>query len=114
MFQFQDHERAIYSPPGSGRQYDPLALDRKLTILSHGQLPGWWVEWQTKAGDATIDGNVDESQARVVSAAAEERLSGLARAAFGLPAFPECPDATALEYLVDFLEYLEKKGRRGD
>lgn len=113
MFQFADHERAVYAPPGSGRSYDPLALDRTLTILSHGQLPGWWVEWQTRAGDATVDGTVDEAQARVLSATAEGKLVAISRAAFGLPDFPECSDATALEYLVDFLGYLEKKGRRG-
>jgi hypothetical protein len=49
------------------------------------------------------------NKAAVITAKAELELASIARQAFGLPEFPECSDAVALEVLFDFLGWLEKK-----
>lgn len=109
---FADHEKRIYSPEGSDLKFDPLALDRALTRASDGRLNDLLEAWQ--AGDLAR-GDVSESKASraLVVAEAEGELARVARSAFGLPDFPECCDATALEYLCDFLGWMEGKGSRG-
>lgn len=111
---FADHEKSIYSPPGSDLKFDPLALDRAITRESGGRLLELWVEWEAKPGDAFTSGVLTAAEAALRSAAAEAELVGAARRAFGLPDWPDCPDATALEYLVDFREWMAKKGTRGE
>lgn len=111
---FQPHEKTIYTPPGSDRKFDPLSLSRSLVAATGGRLNSLLVEWA-----AGVDGQGDVSKGAaerdaVTSAAAEGELARAARAAFGLPEFPECLDATALEYLEDFLGWMEKKGSRGE
>lgn len=109
---FEEHEKQIYTPPGSDRAYDPLAIDRALTVATGGNLPGLVADW--KAGSDGQGDVSDGAAARdaVTSAKAEEVLAAASRAAFGLPAFPQCTDGVALEYLADYLTYMAGKGRR--
>jgi hypothetical protein len=111
---FQDHEKQIYSPAGSDLRFDPLDLDRRLVLHSRGNLPILWVLWKTQTGDVLIDGVADDASAALERAMAEEQIVRAARNAFQLPDFPDCTDAQALEYLCDFLEWMRKKGRRGE
>src|SRR5262249_43332767 len=110
---FADHEKRIYSPEGCPRAFDPLALDRALTRASGGRRGDLLAAWQ--ATDVST-GDVSEPAASrtLAGAAAEEDLVRAARVAFDLPDFPACCDATALEYLCDYLEWMEKKGSRGE
>lgn len=111
---FQDHEKQIYSPPGSDRKFDPLSLSRALVRATGGRLNALLVEWAAGAdGLGDVSKGAAERDA-VTSAAAEEQLVAAAREAFGLPAFPEVLDGTALEWLSDFLGWMEKKGVRGE
>jgi hypothetical protein len=113
--QFEEHERAIYSPQiATERQYDPLAVDRKLVAASEGRIDQLLRAWQPvtkESGDISDEG---QRTARLEYAAAEEQLALIARKAFDLPPFPECTDGIALEYLVDYLVWMEKKGQRGE
>jgi hypothetical protein len=111
---FADHEKTIYSPPGSDLQFDPLALDRAITAATQGKLVEWWVEWEARPGDAFTSGVLTAAEAALMSAEAEAKIAAAARVAFGLPDFPACCDATALEYLLDFRGWMAKKGRRGE
>lgn len=111
---FADHEKRIYSPEGSDLKFDPLALDRSLTLATGGKLAELVAQWQPPeegTGDVSKDAPARNA---VASAEAEEVLVLAARKAFGLPAFPDVTDAVALEYLSDFLWWMEKKGERGE
>lgn len=112
---FPDHEKQIYSPPGSDLKYDPLDLDRAIVFHSGGNLSELWAGWKTQDGDAHVDGrSFTAAEAALERATAEAEIVRVARGAFKLPAFPDCTDAQALEYLCDFLEWMRKKGRRGE
>lgn len=112
---FTDREKQIYVPPGAteGTAYDPLALDNYLTYLSGGRLAEW-VDMVNRGrakpgeelGDVSPDG---KAKSKADGAMAELELAKIARQAFSLPQFPECLDAQALEWLYDFLGWLEKK-----
>ena len=107
---FQDHEKQIYSPPGCDQKFDPLALDRALTKASGGRLNEWLQAWSPESeGDVSAEGKRKTS---VEQADAEELLVEAARKAFGLPPFPESTSAQALEYLLDYLWWMEGKGVR--
>lgn len=116
---FQNHEKAIYSPPDCDRKFDPLALERTLRIVSGGRLPDLLADW-TAGFDDRGDVSSDPERAKeiqranaVLSAQAEGELVRVARVAFELPPFPDSSDATALEYLQDYLEWMAGKGTRG-
>lgn len=111
---FHDHEKQIYSPEGSDQKFDPLALDRALTVASGGRLNDLLKQWQPVPegqGDVSPDGIARDAVAR---AEAETELALIARKAFGVPEFPAATDAHALELLCDFLWWMEGKGGRGE
>jgi len=108
---YQEHEKTIYTPPGSSTAYDPLAIDRALTIKSSGTINSLLSDWCAGSdgkGDVS-SGSVEANSLRV--AQAEEVLVQISRAVFNLPPFPECLDATALEYLRHYLWWMEGKGQ---
>lgn len=110
---FQDHEKQIYSPQGSDKKFDPLAIDRNLVIASDGRLNDLLKQWRASSdglGDVSKDSQRNNA---IQSAMAEEALARAARLVFGLPDFPDCTDAAALEWLCDYLDYMEGKGQRG-
>lgn len=110
---FEPHEKAIYTPEGwQGTPFDPLALHNALIIASEGRLDDLLSDWS-----ATTDGLGDVSEGSqernaVIAAKAELELARITRLAFGLPEFPECTDAQALELLDDFARWMEGKGNR--
>lgn len=115
---FEEHERKIYSPATKpDLKFDPLAVDRAITKAMNGftdslELLLRSVQPVTRdSGDVSMEG---QAAARVTRADAEEQLAAIARKAFGFSAFPDCTDAEALEVLYDYLEWMEKKGERGD
>lgn len=108
--QYQEHEKKIYECPGNSKKYDPLALDRLLTVTSGGQLNTILTEWSASSdgrGDVSPEGRANNA---VLSAQAEEKLVGIARRVFDLLPFPDCLDADALEMLTHYLEWMEGKG----
>lgn len=110
---FEPHEKTIYSPEGSDKKFDPLAVERALTIATGGKLNDLLTQWRAASdglGDISPEG---KAQSRVAAAEAEGQLAAVARAAFGLPPFPDCTDADALEWLCDYLRWMEGKGSRG-
>lgn len=109
---FEDHEKLIYSPEGSDKKFDPLALDRALRKVSNNQLGKLIDAWKAPDSD---EGDISESGrlATVLSSdEAEESLASIARTVFDLPAFPDCTDAVALEYLCQYLDWCKKKGMK--
>lgn len=54
---FNDCDKRIYKSP-TGRDYDPLAVHRQLTVASGGLLNDWLAAWT-----ATDAGVVDKAQA---------------------------------------------------
>lgn len=108
---FQDHEKKIYTPPGSQTQFDPLDIDRELTIASSGRLKGLLSEW-TAASDGLGDvSNMDAN--RVMAAIAEMKLVEITRKVFKMKPFPETLSAECLEVLTHYLEWMEGKGEAG-
>jgi hypothetical protein len=105
---FQDHEKLIYTPPGCPRSYDPVVLDRTLTVVSGNRLDALVADRNAAGDDVGDVSTAGRSQRAITSAQAELELIPIAKAAFSLP--EETPAATALEYLYDFLGWLEKKG----
>ena len=108
---YSDKERAIFTPEEGAKQYDPLAILRRLTAASQGKFSELWNQWcavNSDSGDVSIPAAVKEYE----SALAEEELVKAARLAFELPDFPECLDAVALSYLRTLMEFLEGKGER--
>ncbi len=111
---FKEHEKKIYRPPdlpNDHKGFDPLAVDRALRVFTKDKLSVFIELWKNdpNLGDISPDGRAS----RVVeSAYAEEILANAARSAFGLPVFPDCTDGFALEWLCDYLEYMEGKGVR--
>lgn len=108
---FEDYERQIYSPEGSDEQFDPLAVLRHLEVACGGELAGLVADWKG-AGDLG-DVSAGAAAGNLAAARAEDRLAAASRAAFRLPDFPDCLDATALEYLVGFLDWVKKKRTPG-
>lgn len=111
---FADHEKQIYSPEGSDLKFDPLAVERALIIASEGRINDLLKQWtppEEGTGDVSPGAETRDALARAL---AEQELSVIARKAFSLPDFPASTDATALELLVDFLWWMEKKGVRGE
>lgn len=105
---FTDEERTIYTSP-LGTKYDPLRVDRLLTIATNNRLDEY-VGCVNNAGGETGDvSQAGRAQAAVLAARAELELAKAARAAFGLPEFPELTDARALEVLYDFLGWMAGK-----
>lgn len=116
---FEAHEKAIYSPESRpDLRYDPLDLDRKLTIISGGKFGElidryrpieYGPDGLPTSGDTSPEG---VRTAKVDRAKAEAELVTVVREAFTLPNFPECTDGTVLEVLHDYLWWMEKKGSR--
>jgi hypothetical protein len=111
---FQDHEKTIYSPEGSDMKFDPLALDRALVTASGGKLAELIEQWKSGSDDKGDVSASGKAERQIASALAEGELVKVARVAFKLGEFPVDLDAEALEYLCDFLEWMKKKGRRGE
>ena len=109
---FEPHLKLIYSPPNSDKQYDPLALDRAMTYHSGGKINDILKAWNASSDGLGDVGPGAREAKEVMTAQAEASLVEIARKMFGLPDFPECFDATALECLSDYLEWMEGKGRR--
>ena len=112
---FEEHEKRIFTAL-NGKQYDPLALNRTLTEATLGQLSLAIDQWQAGLPNPDGSGNISLKRGHkeeLEAAKAEAFLVAAARKLFELPAFPDCLDATALETLFDFLDWLEKKGQRG-
>ena len=119
MPHFEPHEKAIYSPPEfPERKYDPLDIDRKLTILSGGTFGDlmdryrpikYGPDGKPETGDISEEG---VKRAEVDRAEAETEVVRIARKAFGLPEFPDCTDGQCLEVLHDYLWWMEGKGSR--
>jgi hypothetical protein len=108
---FTDREKQIYESP-TGQKYDPLRVDRLLTIATKGRLNEWVtlrnvVHGGEYVGDVSRDGRV---QTLLAAAEAELGLADAARSAFGLPDFPAVTDAEALETLYHYLGWMEGKG----
>lgn len=108
---YQDHEKKIYSPPGSDKKYDPLAVERLLTVLSDGHFEKIWNTW-VAINDNSGDIKYTHEMRAVASADAEMHLVKIARGAFQLPDFPDCLDAEVLEVLRDYIGWMEGKGQR--
>lgn len=111
---FTEKERAVYTPPGSAAAHDPLALLRALTVAAGGRSLKSLID-AYNAGLPAPDGagptDLPRTDAEAVAAAqAEEVLVRAGRAAFGLPAFPDCLDADALTAVFDFTRWLEGNG----
>lgn len=106
---FTEKERQVYTGT-NGILYDPLAVDRRLTILTGNKLRDL-VILRNSAHEGTGDVSPEgRAQAAVEAARAELTLADASRGAFALPKFPEVTDAVALELLYHFLDWLEGKG----
>lgn len=105
---FTDREKTIYESP-SGQKYDPLRVDRLLSIASGNRVH----ELLKLRDPATVSsGDVSKrgrAEAEVEACRAELELADAARKAFGLPEFPQCTDAECLETLYHFLEWMAGK-----
>jgi hypothetical protein len=107
---FEDYEKLIFTPTGSIKAFDPLALERALRKASDnrlGKLIETWKLVNSDEGDISERGQYEKAMA---SDEAEEQLANIARTAFGLEPFPGCTDAVALEYLCEYLDWCKKKG----
>lgn len=106
---FTEQEKAIYTSPLDGRKYDPLRVDRNLTIVTQNRLDEY-VGYRNNADATTGDvSQAGRTQAAVLAAQAELELAKAARVVFELADFPDVTDARALEVLYNFLGYLEGK-----
>lgn len=106
---FTEKERSIYAAP-NGRQYDPVVVDRRLTVLTGNRLRDLVLLRNAPVegvGDVSRQG---QDEGAVEAARAELTLADAARGAFDLPQFPECTAGSALEILYHFLDWLEGKG----
>jgi hypothetical protein len=122
---FTDRDKQIYTPTGSTAKFDPLAVNNKLTVYSLGTLNDLLAdhnafgEEKDKLDAEDADSPAIPSlkkavaDAAVRTATADLKLAHIARQAFGLPPFPDCLDANALEILFDFLGWLEGKDAPG-
>lgn len=109
---YADHEKMIYSPQSAPElKYDPLALQRELIIHSGNKFDELWAQWAA-VNDDSGDVSISKHTKAVESNLAEKELVAIARCAFNLPPFPDCLDATVLEYLRDFEEWMRGKGQR--
>ena len=108
---YQDHEKTIYSPPSTELKYDPLAVHRKLLTATGNKFDELWAAWCGADSDLG-DVSIPRDQRVLESLDAEGKLAHAARAAFDLKPFPDTLDATALEYLRDFVRWMEGKGQR--
>lgn len=118
---FSDKEKQIYTPAGADPavvHYDPLRVSNRLTLGTSGQLHALISDrnaypeafkQRAEVEKTGIPGPSDEQmwEASVCTARAELVLPQAARHAFDLP--DDTLDAVALEYLFDFLGWLEKK-----
>jgi hypothetical protein len=118
MMFFEEHEKQIYSVPFTlgkekePRQYDPLVIDSYLMIVSENKLNeliGDFNSVSSKTGDIGAD---TKNKNQILHAHARLELARIARKVFTIPEPPECLDAHALEVLFDFVEWMEKKGKR--
>lgn len=105
---FTEKEKLIYQAL-DGRLFDPLRVDRLLTIHSGNRLR----ELVALRNPETIEsGDVSKAgraKAEVEACRAELELAAVAREAFELAPFPDCTDAQALDLLYHFLEWLAGK-----
>jgi hypothetical protein len=84
-----------------------------LSISSTAALDNLSALMNQPEGDISGSYSAGVAEKRAVDGAlAEAELARVSRVAFSLAAFPETTDAVALEILCDYLEYMEKKGKR--
>lgn len=110
---FDDNQKLIFSPQGSTKKYDPLALDRAFRRESNGRfgtLIDLWKASDRDEGDISAEGRI---KTQLASDEAEEELARIARLVFNLPLFPECTDGVALEYMCQYLDWCKKKEMKG-
>jgi hypothetical protein len=96
---FSDREKKVYRSL-LGQLYDPVELNNKLMVASSGTLKPLLEQWW---GRDTPDGE---------RASAALQLAKVARASFGFKPFDQPDgvlDATVLESLYHFLEWLQGK-----
>lgn len=99
---YNDIDKLIYHSPAN-RNYDPLALYRRLISFSEGNINKLLLMWS------------DKEQTEINRLAAEEQIVSIARQAFELKPFNEedgVVDGIVLNTLLDYLDWLEKKGQR--
>ena len=92
---YTDQEKAIFQLPNTQLRFDPLELRRKLVLHTGGQLHSLILNFN------------DDSE--LVSAQAEDALVRAGRLAFNLKPLTEkggVSDATVMEYLAHYLEWL--------
>lgn len=103
---FTPDERGIFELP-DGSRHDPLAVERALVRATGGKLDRINAILRE---DPHPDDHPDKAAQRQGKAEAEEMYLAAGRAAFNLAASPEVTDATVLDALDRFWEWLEKKG----
>jgi hypothetical protein len=93
---YDPKDKTIYQPAGSDLRFDPLELRRKFTLHTQNRL------YELVAA-------FNDGESELVRVEAEETLVVAARKAFGLKGTTETGgtcDATVLEYLAHYLEWL--------
>lgn len=99
---YSEQERLIYTSP-AGSRHDPLQIQRRLVLVSGGQLNDYLDLWTKTDGTA------------VERARAEEELVRFSRLSFDLKPFDQeggVVDAVALDCLDHFLRWLEGNAQR--
>lgn len=89
-----DDDKLIYSIPGTDLKYDPLRIERGLTVASQGKLG----DWQRLRNDGT------DAEA----AWADLQVADAGRKAFRFG--EDVTDAMVVKAVDDFLGWLAKKG----
>lgn len=103
---FSPDERGIFELP-DGSKHDPLAVERTLVRATAGKLDRINAILRQ---EPLPDDHPDRPAQRLGQAEAEALYLAAGRAAFGLAESPAVTDATVLDALDRFWEWLEKKG----
>jgi hypothetical protein len=109
---FPDEYKVIYECPVTHQKYDPLVIDRNLTIYSEDQI-GEWID--ARNARWLNEGPINPEERKKIakeSAEAELKLVELAKKSFSLP--ENTLASVALEVLYHFLEWVEGKESRAE
>jgi hypothetical protein len=99
---YNEIDKLIYESPLK-KKYDPLVVYRHLILHSNGKINDLLAIWS------------EDSSSDVHKAVAEGQLVDIARKVFDLKPFSEeggVVDGVVLNELVDYIDWLEKKGQR--
>jgi hypothetical protein len=102
---YTDEQKLIYTAPDA-RKFDPLAIYRKLILVSRAKINEHLANWRV------VEINGDSTENQVIAAISEAELVRISRETFGLKNFADGEgdtDAAALHVLCDYLEWLSKK-----